>query len=71
MITGKYEFDEILNQEVIDYLGNGEKEKLHLGYGAGIHFALNENFVVAFDRGYAANIRDGDKGLYIGLNFLY
>ncbi len=45
--------------------------KLHLGYGGGIRFALNENFIVAVDYGKALNIQDGSSGLYIGLNWLF
>jgi len=46
-------------------------EGLHVSYGAGVHFALNDNFIVAVDYGMAANKQDGTSGLYIGLNFLY
>lgn len=48
-----------------------EKEGLHQSIGAGIHIALNENFVVAVDYGKALDERDGDSGLYIGLNWLF
>jgi hypothetical protein len=47
------------------------KDELHISYGAGLHFALNENFIVAVDYGIAKDKRDGDKGLYIGMNFLF
>jgi hypothetical protein len=54
-----------------DFFTN-EKEKPHFGTGAGLHFALNENFIVAFDYGFAfRNEDDGKSALYIGLNFLY
>jgi outer membrane protein assembly factor BamA len=46
-------------------------ESMHLGYGGGIRFALNENFIVAVDYGMAAKKEDGKSGLYIGLNWLY
>ncbi len=46
-------------------------EGLHVSYGGGVHFALNDNFIVAVDYGMAANKQDGTSGLYIGLNFLY
>ncbi len=49
----------------------GTKESLHVAYGAGLHFALNENFIVAVDYGLAAKKDDGLRGLYIGLNYLY
>jgi outer membrane protein assembly factor BamA len=48
-----------------------QSEGMHLGYGGGIHFALNENFIVAFDYGLAAKKDDGKSGLYINLNWLF
>lgn len=50
---------------------DSSSDKLHIGYGLGLHFALNENFIVAFDYGLAADERDGSSGLYIGMNFLF
>jgi len=47
------------------------KEKPHVSIGAGLHLALNENFVVAFDYGIALDRRDGKNGLYIALGWLY
>ena len=47
------------------------KELPHVGYGGGIHFVLNQNFIVTVDYGFAAKKQDGDTGLYINLNFLY
>lgn len=52
------------------FLSSGE-EGIHSAIGTGLHFALNNNFIVAVDYGKALDIRDGDDGLYIGLNFLY
>ncbi len=46
-------------------------DKLHITYGGGIHFALNENFIVAVDYGMASNKQDGNSGLYIGLDWLF
>ena len=71
MVTGKYDLPVSTNPEAIAWLAKGEKEKLHLSYGAGIHLALNENFIVSVDYGLAADKRDGKSGMYIGLNFLY
>ena len=71
MITGKYTLPETMNPDAIEYLANGDKEAIHGSYGAGINFALNENFVVAVNYGLAMDKRDGNNGLYIGLNFLY
>ena len=46
-------------------------KKPHIGYGGGIRFGLNENFIVAVDYGKALNSQDGSSGMYIGLNWLF
>jgi outer membrane protein assembly factor BamA len=48
-----------------------EKEALHLSYGGGFRVALNQNFIVAADMGFAKDERDGNSGLYIGLGYLF
>ncbi len=79
MVTQKYRFEQsgILVEEslagdlppvLFDF---DARERPHLGYGAGIRFALNENFIVAVDYGLAGNKTDGDSGLYIGMDFLF
>lgn len=50
---------------------SGDTDGIHLTYGAGLHIALNQNFIVAVDYGFAADKRDGTSGLYIGLDFLF
>ncbi len=53
-----------------DYFDIGA-EKMHFSYGAGMRIVMNTNFVIAIDYGFAADDRDGDSGLYIGLNYLF
>ncbi len=48
-----------------------DAEKWHTSYGAGFRAVMNENFVVSFDYGMAANKQDGTSGLYIGLGYLF
>lgn len=50
---------------------SGDVDGIHFSYGAGLHIALNQNFIVAVDYGFAADERDGSRGLYIGLDFLF
>jgi outer membrane protein assembly factor BamA len=71
MVTGKYKFDKTNVPAKSQYMFPDEKEKLHMSYGAGLHLALNQNFVVAINYGIAADKKDGSKGLYIGLNWLF
>lgn len=74
LVTGNYELQDPLSEyadEANAWLAQGDKESLHLSYGAGVHFALNENFIVTVDYGLASDPRDGDSGVYIGLDFLF
>lgn len=48
-----------------------DAEKMHFSYGAGLRIVMNQNFVIAVDYGMAADKRDGDSGIYIGLNYLF
>ena len=53
-----------------DYV-SGEEDSLHMTAGAGLKIVLNRNFIVSADYGKALDDRDGNSGLYIGLNFLF
>jgi outer membrane protein assembly factor BamA len=77
MVTQKHKFDTSglpaslpanLPDEIIDL---NAKEVPHIGYGAGVHIALNQNFIIAVDYGLAARKEDGDHGLYINFDFLF
>ncbi|MDY0099523.1 MAG: BamA/TamA family outer membrane protein [Bacteroidales bacterium] len=71
MITGKYRLPETTYQEAAEWLAMGDRESMHITYGGGAHFAINDNFVITMDYGWADDPRDGNRGTYIGLNFLY
>jgi outer membrane protein assembly factor BamA len=77
MVTQKYEFDSSgLSETLPDHMPASiidpdAKEIPHMGVGGGIHFALNDNFIVTVDYGFALKKSDGDTGLYIGLDFLF
>lgn len=72
MITKPIEIDRsLIPVESRDEFFNLEKDKLHLSYGAGLHIAMNENFILAIDYGMAADKLDGKSGLYIGIGFLF
>ena len=46
-------------------------EQLHITYGMGLHFAMNQNFVIAADLGKPVKSDDGGMGVYIGMNWLF
>jgi outer membrane protein assembly factor BamA len=66
-VTAGYGNTQAQNLETFDKSGEG----LHLSYGGGLHFAINENFIIAVDYGRAVSKQDGVSGLYIGLNFIF
>jgi len=77
MVVKKYDFDssgmpdelpDDLPDQILDL---DAKEVPHVGFGGGIHFALNQNFIVSADYGLSAKKEDGDSGLYINLNYLF
>ena len=53
-----------------DYFNFGN-EGFHNSAGAGLHIAMNQNFILALDYGRALNEQDGKSGFYVGLNFLF
>lgn len=72
-VTKKIEVDpkvQFLPQVEKAYFDEGA-ESLHFSYGAGLRIAMNENFVIKLDYGFAADERDGDSGMYIGLSYLF
>ncbi len=71
MITGKYKLPGTTDPEGMAWLQKGEKEKPHISYGGGAHCAVNENFVISVDFGWADDPRDGTRGTYIGLGYLF
>jgi len=77
MVTQKYDFDysgmpEDLPADYPDQLLDLDATEVpHIGFGGGLHLALNQNFIVTVDYGLAAKKSDGDSGMYINLNYLF
>ena len=69
-VTKKIEVNPTNIYGSLDYF-HSDAEKMHFSYGAGLRIVMNRNFVIAVDYGLAADERDGDSGLYIGLNYLF
>lgn len=53
-----------------DYFDD-DAEAMHFSFGAGLRIVMNQNFIIAMDYGMSADSRDGDSGMYIGLNYLF
>jgi hypothetical protein len=69
---GSYDLDlSDLTPEERELLFDADKDKFHSSAGAGVRFALNQNFIISADYGIPFDKRDGSGGLYIGLNYLF
>lgn len=69
-ITGNYHV--ISNSpEANVYLTQGAQDSFHKSFGIGLYGAMNQNFIAALNYGLATDARDGNNGLYIGLDFLF
>ena len=77
LVTQKYDFDysglpdELPDEYPDELLDLDAKEVPHIGFGGGLHIAMNQNFIITVNYGMAAKKEDGDSGLYINLNFLF
>lgn len=58
-------------EDQYDFYFDEKAEQLHHTLGGGLRFVMNENFIVAVDYGIPLDDRDGESGIYIGLNFLF
>jgi outer membrane protein assembly factor BamA len=50
---------------------DAKEDKFHSAFGAGLHIAMNQNFILAIDYGLAGDERDGKSGMYINIGFLF
>ena len=74
-VTGKIaSFESIpvlsIDDDLRDYYDRNA-EGMHYSYGLGLRIAMNQNFIIRCDYGMAADNRDGNSGVYIGLNYLF
>lgn len=52
-----------------DFFDTGDG--VHMGVGAGLKIAMNENFILSVDFAKALNKQDGNTGLYIQMGYLF
>ena len=69
MITQKYKYPtENIPNDINIIAGD---ESLHSTFGLGLDFAINENFILCFNYGFATDNRDGNSGFYVIVNYLF
>ena len=71
MVTKQYKYSQENVPNNYQFLFDQPDQKLHHATGIGLKGALNENFVISIDYGRAMDARDGNSGMYIGLNWQF
>ncbi|MDR0711496.1 MAG: BamA/TamA family outer membrane protein [Prevotellaceae bacterium] len=52
-------------------LVTSDREAPHVCTGIGLQVVMNQNFIISADFGKALDARDGNTGMYVGLNYLF
>ncbi|MEI7980813.1 MAG: BamA/TamA family outer membrane protein, partial [Bacteroidota bacterium] len=50
---------------------NSAADRLHLSTGLGLRAAINHNFIISVDYGFALDRQDGTSGLYLGIGNIF
>lgn len=66
VVQDRYVDRDLLNNS--SFYFDSQNDQPHFGTGLGLRAALNENFIIAVDYGFALDKRDGTSGLYIGVS---
>ncbi len=69
-VVQKREIDAEAGSPFFEMYNDGH-EGMHTSLGGGLRVAMNKNFIFGADFGKPLDERDGDGGLYIGLNYLF
>jgi len=78
-LTGFFDAGMVVQDRFVDRtaIGNNtfyfdtRNDRPHFGTGLGLRAALNENFIIAVDYGFALDKRDGTSGLYLGISNIF
>ena len=69
MVVQPYRLEQMKN---LPLFYTGQKEKLHMSAGAGLHVIMNQNFNINFEFGKCFDPNDGrGLGINIGLNYIF
>jgi hypothetical protein len=71
MVVQERPVDRSLITEDQSFFFDEKNDKPHWGTGLGLRAALNENFIISVDYGFALDNRDGTSGLYLGIGHIF
>lgn len=64
-------YRDLVPEEKQSFYFNKTHDSMHWSAGVGLRAALNENFIISVDYGFAFDRQDGSSGLYIGIGNVF
>jgi len=64
-------YTNLVPENLQSFYFNSSDDRMHFSSGLGLRLAMNENFVLTIDYGFALNKQDGSSGLYIGIGHMF
>jgi len=64
-------YRDLVPEDQQSFYFNKTHDSMHWSAGIGLRAALNENFIISVDYGFAFNRQDGNSGLYIGIGNIF
>jgi hypothetical protein len=64
-------YTNVIPEDQLPFYFNKSADRLHLATGMGLRVAINDNFIISVDYGFATNKQDGTSGLYVGIGNIF
>ncbi|MCX6286949.1 MAG: BamA/TamA family outer membrane protein [Bacteroidetes bacterium] len=64
-------YKNLIPENLQSFYFNSSDDRMHFSSGLGLRLALNENFMLTIDYGFALDKQDGSSGLYIGIGHMF
>ena len=71
VVQNRKVYKDLVPANLQSFYFNAASDGMHFSSGLGLRAALNENFMLTVDYGFALNPQDGSSGLYIGIGHMF
>ena len=70
VVQNRKVYKDLVPANLQSFYFNAASDGMHFSSGLGLRAALNENFMLTVDYGFALNPQDGSSGLYVGIGHM-
>ena len=71
VVQNRKVYKDLVPANLQSFYFNAASDGMHFSSGLGLRAALNENFMLTVDYGFALNPQDGSSGLYVGIGHMF